>query len=60
MNKTLAAVEGVLYLALGITLAAFDIPLWARILIVVIALAIAVVSNARVRLNRNGKVDSRA
>lgn len=59
MNKTLAAVEGALYLALGITLAAFDIPLWARILIACFAVGIAVVSNARVRLSRQSTAESR-
>ncbi|GAA1341304.1 hypothetical protein [Saccharothrix algeriensis] len=52
MSKFLGALEGALYLALGITLAAFDIPLWARVLIVVLALGIAIVSNTRVRLGR--------
>jgi hypothetical protein len=52
VKKTLAVIEGALYLALGITLASFDVPLWARVLVVSCALAIAGVSNARVRLER--------
>lgn len=50
MSKTLAVLEGVLYLALGITLAMFDIPVLARVLIVAFAIGIAIVSNARVRM----------
>ncbi len=45
-------VEGVLYLDLGVVLAAFDVPLWARISVVSVAVAIALVSNARLRLER--------
>lgn len=57
MNRVLAAVEGLLYIAIGVVLVAFAVPFWARVLIAVMVLATASVSTVRMRLARQPRPD---